>query len=357
VRFDAKTGAPLAFNFEDPQTDPLSRKEPTYTEIPASDVLHLHDPFLPDQIRGVSTLAPVTRQMFSMDDIDRAETTGQLLRSRIAYAVETIGPDDVQIPKLPGVTDIEVVENPDGSKTIIQKFIARDGSEVDVFTPPSNMKIKTLESNRGGAVDFRNFLARSLAHATIYPPEWILFIAGLGQGTVARIVQNRVQKIATFFRNTQLAPQFVARWYNYWLWQRIKAGVFDNVAGGVPDDWFAHRLIYPRDLSVDIGREGRLYDDRVMRGNMSDIDYHGMRGRDHEDVDEELVDTAIRRRRLLEQKLKAEPGLDIKYEEVWRLPPGTANVAATVEAGGEPPPVNQSGSTTAANRLNGTHAH
>lgn len=334
IRFDPGTGAPAKFRFALPKRS--DKDEQKYQELPADDVLFYHDPFLSDQIRGISTLAPVTRQMFSMDDIDKAETAGQLLRSRVAYAVETIGADEGTIPKLPGVVDTEIIENPDGSKTVIQKVMARDGSEVDVITPPSGMKIKTLESNRGGAIDFRNFLARGLAHCTLYPPEWILFVAGLGQGTVYRGVQNRAQKIANFFRAMQLDPQFMTRWYRFWLWKRISAGIFDNVEGGVPKDWWMHKMIYPANMSVDLGRDGRLYDDRVMRGNMSPADYHGLSGRDDEDVDEEIVDKAIARRKLLEQKLAENPGIDLKLEEVWRPPPGTPNTAATIEAGIDP---------------------
>lgn len=336
IRFDPQNNSPAAFRF----ALPFVLGEPQeYREVPVDDILFFHDPFWSDQIRGMSTLAPVTRQMYSMDDIDRAETTGQLLRSRVAYAVETVGADEGQLPRLPGVVDTEVIENPDGTKTVIQKIVSRDGNEVDVITPPSGMKIKTLESNRGGAIDFRNFLARGLAHCTIYPPEWILFVAGLGQGTVYRGVQNRAQKIANFFRSMQLDTQFMTRWYRFWLWKRIAAGVFDNVEGGVPTDWWRHRMIYPKDMSVDLGRDGRLFDDRVMRGNMSDSDYHALQGRDNEDVDEEIVETAIRRRKLLEEKLKENPGMKINYEEVWRLPVGTANTAAAVESGATPTPV------------------
>jgi hypothetical protein len=353
IRFDPKTSAAAAYRFATPAENPsdftVGADQRTYMELDASDVLHFHDPFLADQVRGISTLAPVTRQMFSMDDIDRAETSGQLIRSRIAYAVETIGADDVTIPKLPGVTDVEVIENPDGSKTVIQKIIQRDGTEVDVFTPPTNMKIKTVESNRGGAIDFRNqILARGIAHCTIYPPEWTLFISGLGQGTVARIVLDRVQKIATFFRNNQMVPQFVSRWYLYWLWQRIKAHAFDSVEGGIPDDWYLYRLQYPRDMSVDKGREGRIDDDRVMRGNMSPIDYHARAGRDDEDVDDELIEIGIRRRKRLAEELKKPENQSvgpIKYEEIWRLPPGTANVAAQAEVGSDEK-LNVGGSTS-----------
>jgi hypothetical protein len=334
IRFDPQTGAASKYRFALPVRKLGDKQE--YTELEANDVLHFHDPFLSDQIRGISTLAPVTRQMFSMDDIDRAETSGQLLRSNMAFAIETQGPEESTIPRLPGVTDVEVVENPDGSKTVIQKMIQRDGTDVQVYIPPSGMKIKTLESNRGGAIEFRNLLARGMMHCTPYPPEWILSLMGLGQGTVARIVQNRVQKIANFYRAMQLDAQYMQRWYRYWLWQRIKAGVFDNVEGGVPFDWWVHKLVYPRDMSVDLGRDGRLYDDRVMRGNMSPADYHALAGRDEEDVDEEIVDIAIHRRKLLEEKLKENPGMKIGYEEVWRLPVGTANTAAAVESGIEP---------------------
>lgn len=333
IRFD-EFDAPAAYRFAKPKKEGQAQQ---YVELAADDVLHFHDPFLGDQIRGISTLAPVTRQMFSMDDIDRAETAGQLLRSRVAYAVETVGSDEGEIPKLPGTVAVEVIKHKGGGKTIIQKVMSRDGNEVDVFTPPSGMKIKTLESNRGGAIDFRQFLAGGMMYCTVYPPEWILKLMGLSQGTVARVVQNRVQKIANFYRAMQVDYQFMQRWYRYWLWQRIKAGVFDGVAGGVPDDWWAHKVLYPRDMSVDLGRDGRLYDDRVMRGNMSPVDYHALAGRDDEDVDEEIIDSAIRRRELLTKKLAEHPGVEIEYREVFLLPPGTANTAAAVESDTVPP--------------------
>lgn len=330
IRFD-KFGAPEKYRFALPKNG-TDKQE--YIELSADDVPHFHDPFLADQIRGISTLAPVTRQMFSMDDIDRAETAGQLLRSRVAYAIETVGAEDGEIPKLPGTVSVQVIKNKDGSKTIIQKVISRDGNEVDVFTPPSGMRIKTLESNRGGAIEFRQFLACGMMHCTVYPPEWILKLMGLGQGTVARVVQNRVQKIANFYRAMQVDYQFMQRWYRYWLWQRMKAGVFDGIQGGVPDDWWRHKILYPADMSVDIGRDGRLYDDRVATGKMSPADYHALRGRDDEDVDEEVIEAAIRRREMLKTKLAEHPGVEVKFEEIWRPPPGTAGAAGDPQNNG-----------------------
>lgn len=334
IRFDPATAAAARYRFALPKRD--DEKEQRYTELEADNVLHFHDPFLADEIRGMSTYTPVTRQMYSMDDIDKHETTGQIVRSRVSYVLENIDSDDAQIPQLPGVVDTEIVDNPDGSKTVIQTVVSRDGSEFEVYTPPKGMTVKVLESNRSGAIDFRNFLARGMMHATVYPPEWILFIAGLGQGTVARIVQNRVQKIANFYRAMQLDMQYMQRWYRYWLWQRIKVGIFDSVEGGVPFDWWAHKLIYPRDMSVDLGRDGRLYDDRVMRGNMSPVDYHALSGRDDEDVDEEIVDKAIARKLLLQEKLKENPAVQLEYKEIWKDPPGTPNNSGATPESIEP---------------------
>jgi hypothetical protein len=65
----------------------------------------------------------------------------------------------------------------------------------------------------------------------------------------------------------------------------IKAGMFDKV--GVPDDWWKHKLMSDADKSVDIGREGKLYDDRVATGKMSIDSYHALGGEDAADVEDE----------------------------------------------------------------------
>lgn len=338
IRFDRETGAPAKYRFAEPGTDPVQ-----YIELEAPDVLHFHDPFLSDQIRGISTLAPFAPNMFSMKDIDDAETAGQIIRSGVAFAIENTGQEDLPLPRLPGVVDTEVIDNRDGTKTVIQKIRTREGREVQVYTPPAGMKIKTLESNRGGALEYRNHLARGMMYCTIYPPEWILFIAGLGQGTVYRGVQNRVQKIANFFRANQLEVQFISRWYHFWLWKRVQAGIFDDV--GVPSDWWIHKVIYPANMSVDLGREGRLYADLVGSGKMSWSDYHALFGRDDEDVDEELIDKAIQRKIMLKEKVKEAqkeyPELTLDFDEVWRPPPGTAAAPESesrLPEGDEPPP-------------------
>jgi hypothetical protein len=297
-----------------------------WADVPAEDMLHFHDKFLPGQQRGISGLAAVARKLYSIDDIEKAETSGTLLRARMAYAITNRDGGDGDISLLPGASETEEVETKDGGKLIVQKIVARDGSEVDVADLPPGKDIKVVESQRGViTAEFLKYLLTDVALCTLYPPEYVFFLGGITQGTVGRLVQNRAQRIINVVRSFQLAPQFVERWYVYWLWQRIAAGVFDKVAGGIPGDWWRHKIILPRDMTVDVGREGRLYDDRLATGKISDQDYHGMQGRDNEDVEDEIIASAIRRRQKVEAAAK-KAGVTLTFEQVFLAPAGTAPV-------------------------------
>jgi hypothetical protein len=73
------------------------------------------------------------------------------------------------------------------------------------------------------------------------------------------------------------------------------------------------------DWSVDIGREGALYDRRVATGKMSVEKYHAMGGEDAGDVENENLNV-IRRRMKKLQRLNAEiagMGQVFTYFDVW----------------------------------------
>lgn len=337
ILFDPETDAPVKYRFaKKPVTTTIAAGD--YVDVPEPDVLHFHDPFWPDQIRGISALAPVVRKMFSMDDIERAETTGQIMRSRIAYAVSKHSSDADDTPALiPGAKQTETTTNQDGTRIVTQKIITYDGTEADVLTPPAGHDLKVVESNRGGATDFHAFLARDVAFSTLYPVEYVFFLAGV-LGTATRMLQQRAQRVITFHRSTQLVPQFGRRWYMFWLWQRIKSGIFDGVPGGVPTDWFLHRWLSPASMSVDIGREGRLYDDRVMRGNMSPQAYHALAGEDSDDVDDETIAAIVSRKKKLAAAIVENPDIELSYSEIWVPPAGSPAASGAEPSGDDPQP-------------------
>lgn len=305
--------------------DPADRSK--FRDVPADDILHFRDPFFIGQKRGVSGLAPVARKLFSIDDIERAETAGVLLRSLMAYAITRKETDDGAPVMLPGVIDTEEVETPDGRKILIQKVAGLGNDEVNVANLPPGLDIKVIESNRSTEpVSFTKHLLSDVSYCTLYPPEYVFYLAGIGQGTLARMVQKRVQRIKNTVRQFQLMPQFIRRWYVFWLWQRIKSGRFDKVKGGIPDNWYRHKIIYPADDSVDVGREGRLYDERLATGKMSPADYHGMQGRDDEDVEDEIIEAAVRKALKVKAAREANPDVadELTSDRIFRPPAGSA---------------------------------
>jgi len=329
-RRDTPLGRPMSYRF-------LTNDTGTgFRDISAADAIFFHDPFLIGQKRGMSALATVAQKLFSIDDIERAETSGVLLRTRIAYAIERSGLDDDGGPSLlPGATEVEEVEGPDGSKVTIQKIVAGDGTEVEVADLTANRKLRVVESAKTSeSRGWTRHLLADVAMATKYPPEYIFSLADLSQGTLVRMAQQKVQRVLNTVRDFQLIMQLLDEWWPFWLWDNIKSGRLDNVRGGIPDQWWPYLVVRPKDLTVDMGREGRLYDERLASGKMPSGLYVGMLyGEDEEEFEDQIIRDAYRRRRRA-REIAEELGEDpIPAAEIFRPPAGTA---ATAPA--DPPP-------------------
>jgi len=281
-----------------------------WEDISADDILHQHDQFWNGQVRGMSALAPVARKLFSMADIEKSEISGTLLRTRLAYAITKKDDGDGLPPMIPGASMNMQLDAPGGGKLMVQKLISMDDSEVDVADLPAGQDIKVVESNRSTETpEFLRFLLEGVARATLYPPEYVFNLANLGQGTLVRMVQKRVQRIKNSVRSFQLSDQFCRRWVTYWTWQSIASGRFDEVEGGIPSDWWKVKFIMPADDTVDVAREGKLYDQRLEDGNMSPEEYHGMQGHDAEDVEDLVVAGAVRKARKIKTAIDANPDI------------------------------------------------
>lgn len=324
-RQDNKFGRAMMWRFM------TAQDRSTWRDSQAADVIHFHDPFLIGQKRGISDLAPVARKIFTMDDIEKAESTGVLQRARIIYAVERKSDDDEGPSLLPGATEIETITNADGSKVIVQKLMSQDGSEADLADMPAGRTLKVIESTKSSeSASWIKELLADIAYCTKYPPEYIFSLAGLSQGTLVRMTQQKVQRVVNTIRDFQIIMQMLEEWWPFWLWQNIRVGNFDDVRGGIPDEWWPYIIVRPKDLTVDMGREGKLYDDRVSTGKMPRGLYVGMLyGEDEEDFDDHIIYDAYRlRRRVREiaQELGEEP---LEVDQIFRPP---ANTAATVGA-------------------------
>jgi hypothetical protein len=281
----------------------------TYRTVPAEDVLHFHDPFYPGQRRGLPCLAPVAKKMFRREDIARALANGTLARERLGFAIE-LGGDDVG----PGLDlgaqsdgEVETVTRTDGTKLTVKKLFGEGTSEdIEVPSLPNGAKITTVESNRPGTavMEFQDSILREAAWARKYSAEFVFFMAGVGQGTVARGVQLSAGEVIVSTREFQMRPQFAIRWPIYWIWQLIKSGYFAMLKIKVPENWWQNKLVQPALPTMDVGREGALHDNRVATGKESIESYHGAQGEDASDVEDENLAALKRRARKLAEANK-----------------------------------------------------
>jgi hypothetical protein len=300
----------------------LSEDGRSFEVVPAEDLLHFHAPFLPGQLRGMPAVAAVAKRLFRREDILKAIANGTLARERMGFAIEQ-APENPRGRPMITISSNGVVSEapaPDGESTYtLASFFGKSASEeVEVPSMPPGVTIRTLESNRPGAPlnELDDRILREFAWATGYPVEYVFFIAGGILGTFTRLVLQKVKANINAAREFQLKPQFLKRWCVYFAWQRIKLGYFDELAIPVPKEWWKHKLHVPADMTVDLGREGQLYDRRVATGKMSLDEYHSLGGADTADVDDANLARWEERMKKLEA-MNARMGTSLSYFDVW----------------------------------------
>jgi capsid protein len=100
------------------------------------------------------------------------------------------------------------------------------------------------------------------------------------------VAQNFLERL-----QQMLIDQFCRRFYKYWLWQEITAGRISYPG----DDWWKHDWVCPRKITVDNGRDGRLYSELLLKGQMSWERYCNLLGLDAESEEDDILNAHTRR--------------------------------------------------------------
>jgi len=326
----------------------------SYTDVPAEDMLHFFDPMVSGQLRGMPVATSIAKKMFRFEDVKRAMANGTLSREMLGFAIEMDGDQgpgpSIQLPgarvvnqeTIPAATSVDQETGAamtTSSRFTVQSFFGWDQQERVIVPELRNgAKFRTLESTRPGTavMEFLNSILGELAWAAEYPPEYVFFIASGRQGTMLRLLLQKVNAIINGKREFQLKPQFLYRWPVFWVWNgMIKPG---RVKAAVPDDWWRFKIGADRDMTVDVGRDGRLYDERVSTNKMSISKYHALWGEDDNDVEDENLAVMKRRVKKLEAFNK-ELNTAFTYYDVW---PRTAGFSGSdIVASPAPAPPDQ----------------
>jgi capsid protein len=121
------------------------------------------------------------------------------------------------------------------------------------------------------------------------PPEALMIFVG-SAGTEFRglleVAQNFLERL-----QQMLIDQFCRPFWKYWVWHEIQAGRLPYPG----DDWWRVSFRAPKKITVDNGRDGRLYAQLLDSGYMSWEYYCDIHGLDANETENSIITGYLRR--------------------------------------------------------------
>jgi capsid protein len=257
----------------------------SHVDIPARDSLFIADFERIGQARGVSCLYHAVNRILDRGEILAATTKGIKLSSQIGYAIETAagspGPQAGNLaPRRPQTT----VELANGRKVTLEKLA--EGGEIESLQPGQSLKIVHDGRPHQNTTNHLDALVRDVSLGTGFFPEVLYNVAGLG-GANTRFVmagtQGRVEELQETLVETYTAPVYLAH-------------IADAIAEGELEfhpEWFLHTWLTPARLTVDFGRDGKLYIEQYKQGMVTLRTLYGWRGEEwRPEIDDYLDERA-----------------------------------------------------------------
>jgi hypothetical protein len=189
-----------------------------------------------------------------------------------------------------------------------------------------------------------------IARCTKYPPVYVFFVGGLTQGTEVRWLNKRVQRRKTTSASTSSSRSSAALVSLLALAKHPQRPVRFR-PGRRPAGLVSPPLEPPPDDSVDVGREGRLMDERLDTGKITPRTYHAVNSEDAEDVVDEIIEFRVNVLKKIEDRPRRHrrPRPDYKnileqltYDQIFResrTAISVAETAADLEDDDEAPPL------------------
>jgi capsid protein len=246
--------------------------------IPAEDILHFRHVRRAGYTRGVSWLHAAVLDVRDGKEIKTFVKGSYKLASQMGLVITSgegfkIGSGSEETPVADGIST-ETVYN----GTLIPKL--KPGE-----------KLETLKNEHPGQNfdPLMRYLVSAVAFSAGIPPESVMMILGAGgteQRALLEVAQNFLERL-----QQQLIDQFCRRFWKYFIWHEIQAGRLAYPG----DDWWRHDWIPPRKITVDNGRDGRLYSELLDKGQMSWERYCDIHGLDAEAEEDDIIAAYIRR--------------------------------------------------------------
>lgn len=266
IEFDA-AGRRVAYHVRENPDVPLAVSYTT-RRVPAEDVLHVFEPLFPGQVRGISRLAPVAARLAEVDKLEDA----LLAKANTAalFGGIFVNPDEGAGAK-PGTA------NADGD------FDMEPGAMM--FAPPGYDVRFTDPPSTEGAVDFLRSQIRSVAAGVGMPYE--LVAADLSQVNYS---SARLGLLEFRGRISALRRNLVVGRFLQFVWRRWT--LLEGLAGRMdlgPAMTIEAAFVFPGWAQIDPLKETQADAHAIAARIKSRFEVVGARGRDPEEVDEEIA--------------------------------------------------------------------
>lgn len=273
-------GAPLAYRI----LGETNGKETT-TDIPSQNVLFCANAERINQVRGLTKFYPVINKVLDRAEIMSAFTGGIKNSANIAYVIEQELQKQTQVQAggLGSLTPraTRFVETNDGKKITLESLLK--GNEAWGLQPGQSFKVVQSQNPHPNVQDYLYELVREIAYALDVSPEILWNIIELG-GANIRFAMADLQSFIELEQEA-LVDQFLGPWYIAWVMDMIESDEIEDPGS----DWYVHTWISPARMTVDFGRDDRVFIERYKRGMITMKSLYGFRGEEWElEIDQYL---------------------------------------------------------------------
>ena len=253
--------------------------KPTQVDVDAQNVLFFAAHEGIGWQRGVTALAHAVNKLKSLDEIERALTMGIKMSSYQGWAIEQqLGTAATPgIPGAPGsglgsgAPQIIIQDPKSGEPVVLEKFLR--AGQIKELKPGQSMKVLHDERPHPNAMNHNTEQIRDIALGTDYPFEILWKIEALGGANTRFILADCQSKIEV--DQEELCEQVLCPMYILKLQDWEAAGELQPCTD---PEWWMHEWLAPARLTVDFGRDGRIYIEQWVRGHITLKNIYGYRG-------------------------------------------------------------------------------
>jgi capsid protein len=238
--------------------------KPTQVDVPARDMLFLVRRDGVDWHRGATCLAHAVNKLQDRSEVDKALNKGIKMSSYLAWAIEQQanaprGPGGLG----PGSRPQKIIEDPKSGKPVtLEKFLG--SGQIEELQPGQSLKILHDQRPHPNVQAYREDQIRDIVNGTDWPFEVLWKIEALGGANTRFILVDAQAKCEE--EQEELVEQVLAPAYIMLLQDWEAHGDLEPCTD---PEWWNHEWVLPPRLSVDFGRDGRIYIEQWVKGHIT----------------------------------------------------------------------------------------